>query len=150
LSLREIDVVALLHRAHGSIAGVLVLEASQHVVQQALTHSTLCYAHFLQAEYIEDLGKNHRSTREYRPAILRDSGEPQLAYVASIRQVLERTLQSRRCDHQALWLQLAYGFTNGPDGPRASGAMLPTASSKRRLYRLELQTGSHPCALDAL
>ena len=43
--LREIDVVALLHAAHGAFARIFIGVAAQHVVQQALAHRAVRHAH---------------------------------------------------------------------------------------------------------
>src|SRR5262249_13911987 len=132
------------------IASILVLEPPEHVVQQSLAHGAIRNTHLLHAQHIEDLGKDDRTTRKHRPAILGDGRQSQLPYVAGIHQILERTLQSDSRDGQTLRLQLPDRIPDGPDSPGAARAMLPPASAKCSLYRLELQTRSHPRTLDSL
>ena len=65
-----IDVVTLLHAAHGALARILVGVAAQQVVEQALAHRAVRHAHGLDAELLEDLRENRHAAGERQLAIV--------------------------------------------------------------------------------
>ena len=65
--------VALLHRAHGAVARILVRVAAHHVVQQALAHRAFGPAHLLDLQLREDLGEDGHATGEHRAPVLGDA-----------------------------------------------------------------------------
>ena len=56
--LRDVDVVARLHRGDRALARILVRQPADHVPQDAVAHRALGDVHALAAEDLEDLGED--------------------------------------------------------------------------------------------
>src|SRR6185437_3936670 len=139
VSLCEVDVIASLHRPDGALARVLIREATEHIVQEALAHRAIGDAHFLHTEHGENFRENRDSAGEDRATVFGNWCETQLANVPGVDHVRDGTLEARRGDCHCLRIELADRLTDGANGAGASGATLPPSTAKSSLYRLELQ-----------
>ena len=139
LGLREVDVIALLHAAHGAIARVLIRVAADHVIEQPLAHGAVGDPHLLEIQSREDLREDGEAAGKDRPAILGQRRELQLAHVTCLGQIADDALETRRGDQQSLVVELADGLADRPHGAGAAGGAVPAAAPEGRLHRLELQ-----------
>src|SRR5579883_510869 len=139
LGLREVDVIALLHAAHGAVARVLVRITAHHVVEQSLAHGPIGDPHLLEAEPREDLRQDGDAAGKDRPAILGQGGELELAHVPRLDQVGDGALEPRRGDEERLAVELPDGLADRAHGTGAAGTAVPPAAPESGLHGLELE-----------
>ena len=72
LGLREVDVIALLHRAHGALARIFIREPSEHVVEQPFAHRAFGDAHLSDPQHLKDFRENRGAAGKNRAPILGD------------------------------------------------------------------------------
>ena len=70
LRLLDIDVVALLHRADRALARILVMQSTQHVVQQALAQGAAANLDLLDPQRAHDFREYRDAPRKHGPTIL--------------------------------------------------------------------------------
>ncbi len=137
LGLREIDVVALLHAAHGALARVLVRVAAQQVVEQAFAHGAIGHLHALDAELLEHLGEDGHTAGERQLPFIRDRVELEVADVLDLAELVDDALEPFRGDVERVGVELADAVADGAHGAGTADRLVPTTTAECGLVRLD-------------
>ena len=150
LGLRQIDLVAGLHGAHGALAGVLMVDAPDEVVEQSVAHRPISDLHAFDAEHPEELGEDGEATGEHATSFLIERAEWDLTHIIGTQHRVDHRLEPGWRDRVGRRVELAHRLEDGLDGTRAAGSLLPTQASEGVFDGLELAPRSHPSAREAL
>ena len=119
LGLREIDVIARLHRPYAQHARVLVREASDQVVEQPFAQRAVRNSHRLDLEYAENLREDRESAENTGTRSSVSPGKPQFRQRAGPDRVLDRV--TRRPASGDRRLRAVPRAQDIPDGANRSG-----------------------------
>ena len=147
LGLREVHVVAALHGAHGALAGVLVGESPDHVVEQALAHGAVGDPQLLDLEHAQDFHQDRQAAGEHRPPILGQGRKFEFAYVTRLTDVADDLLEPRHGDGLGHRIELAHHIADGAHRAGTAIGGLPAAAPVGHLHRFQFQPRGHARAV---
>ena len=150
LGLRNIDVIAPLHRTHGALARVLIGQSADHVIQNTVAQGALRHAQVLDAERIEELGQDHHPPGKYRTPFVSERVQSQLTAVSGVFHIGQQGLQTLGGDAGDLRVTFLQALTNRAHGTGTADHLFPTPLQEGGLHGLDFYARRKLRSLKAL
>src|SRR5690606_38962499 len=136
----DIHVVALHEEAQRAIANVLVMMATEQVVEHAFTQRALGVRHGGNLQRIEYGLQDRQTRREDAPAVRLDALDVELFHIAELEQFAFQPGDAFGIDLAVAEPAALDRQADGADGPRGADCLLPAEASPARLDAHQLQS----------